>query len=167
MRLLGVVALCAFAVGTAGAASSSSTVARCRPGQLALTGSLQGATQSLLGTLTVANTTGRACALPVAPSRVVLRVGTMVLPALTVRMSTAMEPLGLPVRKVGAHQRVFVGIQWRNWCGKPNGKVRLSVGLTIYSASPRVAAHKTRTPVCVDRKHSSRVAVSRFKGSPP
>ncbi|HEY6151047.1 MAG TPA: DUF4232 domain-containing protein [Gaiellaceae bacterium] len=167
MRLLGVVALCAFAVGTAGAASSSSAVARCRPGQLALTGSLQGATQSLLGTLTVANTTGRACALPVAPSKALLRVGTKLLPTVTVRMSTAMEPLGLPVRKVGAHQRVFVGIQWRNWCGSPKGKVRLSVGLKIFAASPRVAAHKTRTPVCASRKSASRVAVSRFKSSPP
>jgi Protein of unknown function (DUF4232) len=167
MRLLGVVALCAFAVGTAGAVSSSTTVARCRTGQLAVTGSLQGATQSLLGTLTVANTTGRACALPVAPSRAILRVGTKVLPTVTVRMSKAMEPLGLPVRKVGPHQRVFVGIQWRNWCGSPKGKVRLSVGLKIFSALPRVAAHKTRTPVCVDRKHASTVAVSRFKSSLP
>lgn len=159
--------MCAFAVGTAGAASSSSTAARCRPGQLAVTGSLQGATQSLLGTLTVANTTGRACALPVAPSRALLRVGTKLLATVTVRMSKAMEPLGLPVRKVGPHQRVFVGIQWRNWCGSPKGNVRLSVGLKIFAASPRVAAHKSRTPVCVDRKHASTVAVSRFKSSPP
>ena len=167
MRLLGVVALCAFAACTAGAASSSSTPARCRPGQLAVTGSLQGATQSLLGTLTVANTTGRACSVPVAPSKVSLRAGTKVLSTVTVRMSKAMEPLGLAVRKVAAHQRVFVGIQWRNWCGRPAGKVRLSIGLRIFAALPRTAAHKTRTPVCVNRKASSRVAVSRFKSSPP
>jgi hypothetical protein len=82
-------------------------------------------------------------------------------------MRKAMEPLGLPVRQVAAHQRVFVGIQWRNWCGKPNGKVRLSVGLRIFAGLPRTAAHKTRTPVCVSRKRASRVAVSRFKSSPP
>jgi hypothetical protein len=167
MRLLGVVALCAFAVGTAGAASSSSTPARCRPGQLALTGSLQGATQSLLGTLTLSNTAGRACSLPVAPSRVFLRVGTKVLSTVTVRMSKAMEPLGLPVRQVPPHQRVFVGIQWRNWCGKPTGKIRLSIALKIFTGSPRTAPHKTRTPACASRKIASRVAVSRFKTTPP
>jgi hypothetical protein len=165
--MLGViVACCVLGVGAAGAASSSS-LARCRQSQLQLTGSLQGATQSLLGTLTLANTAGRACALPVAPARVTLRVGTKLLSTVTVRMSKAMEPLGLPTRAVGPHQRVFVGVQWRNWCGKPSGKVRLSIGLTIYAARPRAAPHKTRTPVCASRKTASRVAVSRFKSSPP
>jgi hypothetical protein len=169
MRVLGVVVLCAFAVGTAGAASSSSasTPPRCKAGQLVLTGSLQGATQSLLGTLTLANLGARACSLPVAPSKVSFRVGSKALRTVTVRMSKAREPLGLAVRQVPPHQRVFIGIEWRNWCGKPTGKVRLSVGLQIYAGLKRTAAHKTHTPVCVDRRSASRVAVSRFKVTPP
>jgi hypothetical protein len=167
MRGLGViVACCALGAATTSAASAP-TLAHCRAGQLRLTGSLQGATQSLLGTLTVANQSGRACALPVAPARVTLRTGSKILRTATVRMARAMEPLGLPARKVSAHDHVFVGVQWRNWCGSPRGRVRLSVGLTIYSAVVRTTRRRVRTPVCVDRKHASKVAVSRFKVTPP
>ena len=164
MRTLAVIAACcALGAGAAGAASSSPALAHCGPGQLKLTGTLQGATQSLLGTLTVTNQSGRACGLPGWPSRVALRTGTQVLPALTVHMSPKLEPPGLPTRKLPAHERVSVGIQWRNWCGVPRGRVRLSVSLAIYSAAPRTKVGVVRTPVCVDHKYSSRVAVSRFK----
>jgi hypothetical protein len=167
MRIVGVAAACALAAWAAAAASSSRALASCGPGQLTVTGSLQGATQSLLGTVTVANYTARACALPAAPSKVSLRVGTKVLGTVTVRMRKAMEPPGVAVRSVAAHQRVLVGIQWRNWCGKPTGKVRLSIELRIYSALPRTAPHKSRTPACLSHKDPSRVAVSRFKLTPP
>jgi hypothetical protein len=165
-RFVLIAACCGLGAGAAGAATSSPALAPCVPGQLKLTGSLQGATQSLLGTLTVTNRLGRACAVPVAPSRVSLRIGTQVLPTLTVRMSNTMEPPGLPTRKVAAHGHVFVGVQWRNWCGAPRGNVRMSIALTIYSAAPRTVPRRTQTPICVDRKHSSRVAVSRFEIRP-
>ena len=166
-KLALIVVCCALGAGTAGAASSSSKLAQCRPGQLKLTGSLQGATQSLLGTLTVTNRTGTACALPVWPRRAALRVGTQVLPALTVHMSPGVEPPGPVRRKLPAHAGVFVGIQWRNWCGRPRGNVHLSISLAIYSAAPRVRVGVVQTPVCVNHKYSSRVAVSRFKAPTP
>src|SRR2546423_2979116 len=138
MRGLAVIAACcALGAGAAGAASSPSALPQCRSAELKLTGSLQGATQSLLGTLTVTNRAAQACALPIAPRRVTLRIGTQVLPTLTVRMSPAMEPPGLPTRKLAGRERVFVGIQWRNWCGPPAGPGRLSVQLSLYAATPR------------------------------
>jgi hypothetical protein len=170
MKVMGsvviIAACCALAAGAAASASSSTSLAHCRPGQLKLTGTLQGATQSLLGTLTLTNQSGKACGLPAWPSRVALRIGTQVLPALTVHMSQKLEPPGLPTRKLPAHERVSVGIQWRNWCGVPRGRVHLTVSLAIYSAAPRTKVGVVRTPVCVDHKYSSRVAVSRFKISP-
>jgi hypothetical protein len=161
-----IAACCALGVVAAAAATSSSTLARCGPGQLELTSRLQGATQSLLGTVVVANRSARACALPVAPSRVTLVIGTQVLPALTVRMASGIAPSGTPTRRLPARGRVTVGVQWRNWCGAPRGNVSLRVGLTIYSSeTSRVTAGVVRTPVCVDHDHSSRVAVSRFIAS--
>jgi hypothetical protein len=167
MRSLALIAACcALGVGAAAPATSSSTLAHCRPGQLKLTSRLQGASQSLLGTVVVANRAVRACALPVAPSRVTLVIGTQVLPALTIRMASGIAPPGTPTRRLPARGRVSVGVQWRNWCGAPRGNVRLRVGLTIYSSeTSRVSASVVRTPVCIDRKHSSRVAVSRFIAS--
>jgi hypothetical protein len=130
---------------------------------LKLRASLQGATQSLLGTVVVANPSARACALPVAPSRVALVIGSQLLPALTVRMRPGIGPAGTPTRRLPGHGHVTVGVQWRNWCGAPRGNVHLRIGLTIYSPeTPRVSAGVVRTPVCVDHKYSSRVAVSRF-----
>ena len=164
MRGIAIAAVfCALGVSVTGVASSSSGLPHCKSGQLKLTGSLQGATQSLLGTFTLANKSARACALPVAPRRVSLVIGTQVLPALTVRMSAGTEPPGTPTRRVAAHGRVTVAVQWRNWCGAPRGNVHLSVRLTIFpSVSPRAAVGLVRTPPCVDHKYSSRVSVSRF-----
>ena len=161
-----IAACCALGAGAAGAASPSSALPHCRSAQLKLTGSLQGATQSLLGTLTVTNRVAQGCALPIAPRRVTLRIGTQVLPTLTVRMSPAMEPPGLPTRKLAGRERVFVGIQWRNWCGRPRGLVRLSIALTIDSATPRTSARVVRAPACTAHKATSKVSVSRFKISP-
>jgi hypothetical protein len=164
IRLAALAAVCCAAgASTTGAASSASALPHCRTGQLKLSGGLQGATQSLLGTFTLANRAAHACALPVAPSRVSLVIGTQVLPALTVRMRAGIAPPGVPTRRLAAHGRVRVGIQWRNWCGAPRGNMRLSVVLTIFpSVSRRTAVGLVRTPVCLDHKLSSRVAVSRF-----
>jgi hypothetical protein len=147
----------------AGTAAPSSTLPHCKPAQLRLSGHLQGATQSLLGTFTLTNRRSHACALPGAPRRATLVIGTQVLPALTVRLSSRLAPPGVPTRRLPARGKVIVGIQWRNWCGAPRGNVRLAVGLTIYAAETRrVAVGVVRTPVCVDRRLSSRVSVSRF-----
>jgi hypothetical protein len=147
--------------GTGPAASAS--LRRCKSARLTLSGRLQGATQSLLGTLALANRSIRACALPVAPSRVSLVVGTQVLPALTVRLGLRKEPPGAPTRRLAGRGRVRVGIQWRNWCGAPSGNLHLSLVLTIFpSVAPRTALGLVRTPPCVDHRLSSRVAVSRF-----
>ena len=154
---------CALGSFAVGAGSSASALARCKAPQLKLKAGLQGATQSLLGTVVVANRSGLACALPIAPRRVTLVIGTQVLPALTVRMAPGIAPPGTPTRRLPAHGRVTVGVQWRNWCGAPRGNVHLRVGLTVYrSETSRVSAGVVRAPVCVDPKYSSRVAVSRF-----
>jgi hypothetical protein len=159
MIAIAAIAICCAFVATGSAAGSSSTLPRCDGAQLKLRAALQGATQSLLGTAVVSNPSARACALPVAPSRVTLLIGTQVLPALTVRMSTE----GTPTRRLAGHGRVRVRIQWRNWCGAPRGNVRLRLGFSIYgSETARPSVGLVRTPVCVDPKHSSRVAVSRF-----
>jgi hypothetical protein len=158
---------CAVGASGTGAASSASALPHCRSGQLKLSGGLQGATQSLFGTLTLANRAAHACALPVAPRRVSFVIGNQVLPALTVRMSARIAPPGAPKRRLAAHGRVRVGIQWRNWCGAPRGNVRLSVVLTIFpSVSARAAVGLVPTPPCLDHKFSSLVAVSRFIGKP-
>jgi hypothetical protein len=158
-----VVACCALCGMAAGTAPSSTTLPHCRAAQLRLSGHLQGATQSLLGTLTVSNRTARACALAVAPSRATVVIGTQVLPALTVRMGNALAPPGAPARRLPARGKVVVGIQWRNWCGAPRGNVHLAIALTVYrTETRRVGVGLVRTPVCVDHKFSSRVAVSRF-----
>jgi hypothetical protein len=159
MRAIALIAAC-WALGSAvGGAGSASTLPRCKGAQLKITASLQGATQSLLGTAVLTNPSSRACGLPLAPSRVTLVIGTQVLPALTVRMRAE----GAPARQLPAHGHVRVRVQWRNWCGAPRGNVHLRLGLTIYSSETRRASvGLVRTPVCVDPKHSSRVAVSRF-----
>jgi hypothetical protein len=90
-------------------------------------------------------------------------IGNQVLPALTVRLSSRLAPPGTPTGRLPARGKVTVGIQWRNWCGAPRGNVRLLVGLTIYRAETRgIPVGLVRTPVCVDHRLSSRVAVSRF-----
>jgi hypothetical protein len=167
MTRLAVIAVCSvLGAAVTGGASSSSALTRCRASQLRLSGRLHGATQSLLGTLTVANATDHACALPVRPSRVALVIGPQLLPALTVRMSASASPPGSPTRRLSARGRVFVGIQWRNWCGAPRGNVRLRLGLTVWSSETRrPSVGIVRTPQCVDNKYSSRVAVSRFMTS--
>jgi hypothetical protein len=161
---LAVIATCvALGLTASGAASTSTALTRCRSSQLRLSGGLQGATQSLRGTLTIVNQGNRACALPKAPSRVTLVIGRKVLPALTVPMNARLWPPGKATRRLSAHGRVVVGIQWRNWCGAPRGDVRLSVGLTIYGTETRRASvGRVTTPQCGDRKYSSRVAVSPF-----
>jgi hypothetical protein len=162
-NLVVIAACCALGATAGSAASAPATLARCKAPQLRLSGSLQGATQSLLGTLKVANPGSRACALPPAPSRVTLVIRSQVLPALTVRMNAHLWPTGKTTRRIPAHGRVVVGIQWRNWCGAPRGNVRLSVGLTIYGAETRrPSVGRVTTPQCVDHVHSSRVAVSLF-----
>ena len=57
----------------------------------------------------------------------------------------------------------IVAAVWRNWCSVPRGRVRLAFATTLSgSVSPRSNAVVGKTPPCVDRRYSSRVAVSRF-----
>jgi hypothetical protein len=143
--------------------ASTRAIPACRATQLRLSGRLAGATQSLLGTLTLTNRTGRECMLPKAPRRVSIVIGRQVLPTLTVRMSGGQVPPGTPARVLPGRGRVIVGVQWRNWCGAPRGNVRPSLSLTIYwSVTPSVALGVVRTPQCIRGKLSSTVAVSRF-----
>ena len=161
-RLALLAVLAAIATSAAPAAGHSSSLGGCSARQLGLSGALSGATQSLLGTLTLANRSGRACALPVAPQRVSLMIGTQTLPTLTVRWRHGGPP-GTPTRRLAAHGHVTVGVQWRNWCGRPRGKVRLALALTVVDpVAVRTRLGTATTPPCVDLRHSSRVAVTRF-----
>jgi hypothetical protein len=160
-RIAVIAVCCAAGYMLPGSANPAWSLPRCKAAKLTILASLQGATQSLLGAAVLRNRTAHACALPVAPSRVTLVIGTQVLPALTVR-SRAIQP-GTPTRRLPGHGRVMVGVQWRNWCGAPRGNVHLALGLTIYSSETRrTPVGLVRTPVCVDHKYASRVAVSRF-----
>jgi hypothetical protein len=151
---------CAIATATR---ATSVTLPNCTARQLRLSGHLSGATQSLLGTLTLTNRTVRACALPARPRRVSLYIPGQLLPALTVRMPAGAAPPGAPTRTLPARGHVAVGVQWRNWCGAPRGRVRAALVLTIYAAViPRLALGTVATPPCADAKYSSTVAVSRF-----
>jgi Protein of unknown function (DUF4232) len=151
------------AVALAPSAQGMHALTNCTARQLRLGGHLSGATQSLLGTLTLSNRSRRACALPVAPRRISLIIGRQVLPTLTVRMRGSATPPGVPTRTLRARGQVTVGVQWRNWCGAPRGRVRATLALTIYSsAAPRLPLGTVTTPPCGDAKYSSTVAVSRF-----
>ena len=143
--------------------STNATLPNCTAHQLRLSGHLSGATQSLLGTLTLTTRSGRACALPPAPRRVSLIIGRQLLPTLTVRMRGGATPPGVPTRTLPARGHVAVGVQWRNWCGAPRGLVRASLALTIYSSvTARMSLGTVTTPPCAHAKYSSMVAVSRF-----
>jgi hypothetical protein len=70
---------------------------------------------------------------------------------------------GTPTRTLPGHARVNVLVQWRNWCGSPRGAVHVTLVLTIFRAvTPRLKLGLVTTPICVDAKFSSTVAVSRF-----
>jgi hypothetical protein len=160
-----VVAAAVAAVALAPLAQGTQALTNCTARQLRLSGHLSGATQSLLGTLTLSNKSGRACALPVAPRRVSLIIGRQVLPTLTVRMRGSATPPGFPTRTLRARGQVTVGVRWRNWCGAPRGRVRVraTLVLTIYAAvTPRLPLGTVTTPPCAAAKYSSTVAVSPF-----
>jgi hypothetical protein len=151
------------AVALAPSAHGVGAAATCTARQLRLSGGLSGATQSLLGTLTLTNRSGRACALPARPRRVSLYIPGQLLPTLTVRMGGSATPPGAPTRTLPARGHVVVGVQWRNWCGAPRGRVRASLVLTIYaSVTARMSLGTVTTPPCGDAKFASTVAVSRF-----
>jgi hypothetical protein len=145
------------------ASGGRAVLANCSARQLGLSGHLRGATQSLLGTLTIRNRSERACALPPAPRRVSIMIGPQLLPTLTVRMRASQAPPGVPTRTLPARGRVAVGVRWRNWCGAPRGLVRAVLVMTIFrSQTPRLAIGTVTTPPCADSKFSSTFAVSRF-----
>jgi hypothetical protein len=100
--LTATVLLPASAAATSASVRSSS-LPRCTSRQLHLTGGLQGATQSLLGELRLRNRTARSCALPAAPRRVSLVIGTQVLPTLTLRLHGGGVPPLTPTRRLPAH----------------------------------------------------------------
>jgi hypothetical protein len=170
LRLAGCACVSALALAGGANADRAATYAppECTRTQLKLRGQLSGATQSLLGTLTLANTSGRACALPAAPRRVSIVIGSQVLPVLTVRMHGSQVPPGVSTRRLPMYGQVRLGLQWRNWCGAPRGLVRLSLRLTLFRATTiRTTLGRLSTPPCVDNKHSSTIAVSRFLKNGP
>jgi hypothetical protein len=157
--LLVAVASAASVSTIAAVASGNTATVNCTSRQLRLRGHLSGATQSLLGALTLANRSGRACALPPAPRRASLIIGGHLLPTLTVLLKTP----GVPTRTLPAHGAVGVRMQWRNWCGALRGEVRAALVMTIYpGVMPRLALGTVTTPPCADAKYSSTVAVSQF-----
>jgi hypothetical protein len=157
-----VIAILAGGSAQSAAHPSRPAPAACTSAQLKLSGRLSGATQALIGALTLANRSGHACALPFAPLRVSLMIGRQVLPTLTVRWRLG-RPAGTPTRRLAPHGRVTVRVQWRNWCGAPRGTVRLSLALTLIDpVTVGTALGATTTPPCVAPRYSSRIAVTRF-----
>ena len=152
----------ACAIATA-AGGGRATLPRCATPHLRLSGHLNGATQSLLGALTLTNRSENACALPPAPRRVSVMIGRQILPTLTVPLRSGRATTARPTRILPGRGRVSVLIQWRNWCGSPRGTVPVSIALTIFAAAtPRLKLGLVTTPPCVEAKFSSTIAVSRF-----
>jgi len=90
-----IAACCALGAGATSSAAAPA-LAHCRASQLTLAGTLQGATQSLAGSLTLLNRTDRACALPAMPA------------------PRGLWPPGARTRMLPARAGVNVAIQWRN-----------------------------------------------------
>jgi hypothetical protein len=95
--------------------------------------------------------------------RISLSVGRQLLPTLTVRMRGSATPPGVPTRTLRTRGQIAVGVQWRNWCGAPRGRVRATLAPAIYpSVTLRLPLVRGTTSPCGDAKHSSTIAVSRF-----
>lgn len=89
-------------------------VAVCRSSQLAASAELQGGTQSLLGWVTIANTTRAACSLP--PGRPAVIVDAAGKPRrIDESRAEPVPPGSAPRATPGALGAVHV--QWTNWCG--------------------------------------------------
>jgi len=118
--ILAMAATTTAACGGAGGKSAASTPA-CMPAGLRATAGFQGATGSMLGGLSVTNTSGHTCALPTTPQVSLIWHGR------TLAVQRVAFPHGwlhsqyprgssrLHLLKPG--QTAFVVLQWWNWCG--------------------------------------------------
>ena len=163
LKLVVLVTVAAVSASASASSSGSASPSNCRSRQLRLSGHLTAAARSLHGTLTLRNTGGRPCGLPLWPRRLSIVIGSQLLPTLTVHMHRSQWPPGVPTRMLAARRRVTLGVAWRNWCGAPRGVVRASLVLTVFTAvTPHLALGTVTTPPCADAKYSSTVAASRF-----
>jgi hypothetical protein len=133
-------------VGQPPAQGGRATGPLCRVGQLSASAGLQGATQSLAGGATIANTGTSSCSLP--RLQPVVRIS---LNGETLRIRERPFPYrispGRPVVRVLApREQAVILMQWWNWCGKTGAAtmtVRLGGGLHL------VAPQRLGEPTCI------------------
>ena len=89
----------------------------CRTEQLVARGGLNGAVGTMLGPVTITNTSSTACSLPAGRPGVHILWHDRVLPA---RETDLSDPPGRAVRLLGPHSTAAITMAWSNWCGKPS-----------------------------------------------
>jgi Protein of unknown function (DUF4232) len=89
----------------------------CRSSEISANGGLNGATGTMLGPVTLTNTSGSACSLPTGQPRVRILWRGRVLPAQeTGGKNFSPAP---PVHVLAPHSKAAITMDWSNWCGKP------------------------------------------------
>jgi hypothetical protein len=162
--LFGTAGVVAYAISEGNASSASpraaSTLAivpRCNASALTAGAGFQGATQSLLGGMSVTNTGGGACVPPPGRPIVEVTLNGAVLPVRETPFPYRFTH-GPSARLLTSHQSATVYAQWWNWCGG-TGVARMSLrfpnGLTLTAPQP------VGEPQCIDRSKPSRLFVSR------
>jgi len=117
---LGIYALVIGGSAGDGASGTPSTAGAplCRSSQLSATAGLNGAVGTMLGPVTLTNTSGGACSLPSGLPRVRILWQGRVLPAREVAGFRASGETPVPV--LAPHSTATITMDWSNWCGKPS-----------------------------------------------
>jgi hypothetical protein len=170
------IGLSAYALlGTGGATGTTSppraltgVVTDCRAQQLSASAGLGGATMSELGSVTLTNTSGVPCALPLTVPRVMILLDGQ---PLTVRQepwseSSAAESFpSQPIRVLRPGAKADIWLQWRNWCGRPSASASIrpifalgfAHGLNLRAPTTGLSPSP---PVCAAPGHASWLNVS-------
>jgi hypothetical protein len=151
--------------------SGGGTASLCNAAQLKASAGFQGATGSDLGGLSIKNTSGHPCALPLTP-RVSLIWHGISLAVRQVAFPTGwlkdQFPHTTPLHRLRAGQTALVVLQWWNWCGpQPLGRsFRGSVQLRLPGAASSLLApvHNVTPPYC--NAPPSTLRVSSFLAPP-
>src|SRR6266516_3218211 len=152
-------------VGQGPAKGGRATGPLCRASQLSATAGLIGATGTMLGPVTLTNTSVSACSLPSGRPRVRILWQGRVLPD---RETGGMDVSGeTPVRVLAPRSKAAIFMDWSNWCGKtsagtiirPTFQLRAADGLRVDSPSRAMTPPRCDSPGSGTR--GSRIAVSR------
>ena len=165
---VGAATVCAYAAGE----SNGRRIPLCQPTNLRGSASLQGATQSLLGGLSVKNTSGAACGLPNRPM-LRLMTGPRALEGRELPW-TEWSSVGIDhshLRVLAPGKTAFVIVQWRgcpSWAPSPGGYFRAVLQVSFPGAPSQlnVPLSAPITPPCNSLGEPSTLSVSYFVEQP-